>query len=127
MLRERRRILVVDDSADNLFLLQVVLEEEGYEVELADSGTSALAKIFASPPDLVLLDMMMPEMNGIEVTQRLRQHDQFKELPIVIITAYEEDVVKQKLSVKTNGCLRKPINFEELLQKVRFLCEDKCV
>ncbi len=127
MLRERCRILVVDDSADNLFLLQVVLEEEGYEVELADSGTSALEKIFASPPDLVLLDMMMPEMNGIEVTQTLRQHDQFKDLPIVIITAYEEDVVKQKLSVKTNGCLRKPINFEELLQKVRFFCEDKCV
>ncbi len=125
MLRERCRILVVDDSADNLFLLQVVLEEEGYEVELADSGTSALEKIFASPPDLVLLDMMMPEMNGIEVTQRLRQHDQFKELPIVIITAYEEEVVKQKLSIGTNGCLRKPINFEELLQKVRFFCEDK--
>ncbi len=123
MCREKCRILVVDDSADNLFLLKVVLEEEGYEVELADSGSSALEKIFASPPDLVLLDMMMPEMNGIEVTQRLRHHDQFKELPIVIITAYEEEVVTQRLNVGTNGCVRKPINFDELLEKVKVFCE----
>lgn len=123
MCRERYRILVVDDSADNLFLLQIVLEEEGYEVELADSGSSALAKIFASPPDLILLDMMMPEMNGIEVAQRLRQHDQLKELPIVLITAYEEEVVKQGLNVEVNGCLRKPVNFEELLQQVQVFCD----
>ena len=123
MYQERCRILVVDDSADNLFLLQVVLEEEGYEVELADSGSSALAKIFASAPDLILLDMMMPGMNGIEVVQRLRENDQLKELPIVLITAYEEEFVKQGLNVEINGCLRKPINFEELLQKVRSLCE----
>lgn len=121
--RERYRILVVDDSADNLFLLQIVLEEEGYEVELADSGSSALAKIFASPPDLILLDMMMPEMNGIEVAQRLRQHDQLKELPIMLITAYEEEVVKQGLNVEVNDCLRKPVNFEELLQKVQVFCK----
>jgi len=113
----------VDDSADNLFLLQVVLEEEGYEVDLADSGHSALAKIFASPPNLILLDMMMPDMNGIEVAQRLRQHDQLKELPIVLITAYEEEFVKQRLTVEVNGCLRKPVNFEELLQQVQVFCE----
>ena len=122
MCRERYRILVVDDSVDNLFLLQIVLEEEGYEVELADSGSSALAKIFASPPDLILLDMMMPEMNGIEVAQRLRQHEQLKELPIVLVTAYEEEVVKQGLNVEVNGCLRKPVNFEELLQQVQVFC-----
>lgn len=59
-----KRILVVDDAVDNLFLLQTVLEVEGYQVEIADSGKAALAKIELEPPDLLLLDMMMPGMNG---------------------------------------------------------------
>ena len=63
------RILVVDDIPDNYFLLQTVLESEGYSVEVADSGRSALESIAFHPPDLVLLDVMMPEMNGFEVTR----------------------------------------------------------
>ncbi len=68
------RILVVDDLPDNYFLLQTVLESEGYEVEVADNGRVALESIASHPPDLVLLDVMMPEMNGFEVTRRLRQN-----------------------------------------------------
>ncbi len=60
-----KRILVVDDTADNLFLIQMVLQTEEYEVEVADSGQAALAKIEAEPFDLVLLDVVMPGMNGI--------------------------------------------------------------
>ncbi|QYO68712.1 response regulator [Leptolyngbya sp. 7M] len=70
---ETDRILVVDDIADNLLLLQAILESEGYQVELADSGPAALDRIKTAPPDLVLLDVMMPDMNGFEVTQRVRQ------------------------------------------------------
>lgn len=120
----RYRILIVDDLADNLFLLQTVLEDEGYTVEVADNGWSALEHIFASPPNLVLLDMMMPEINGIEVTQRLRQHPQLKELPIVLITAYGEMVAEQGLNVGANDWLSKPVDFEELLHKIKVFCED---
>lgn len=123
MCSHRGRVLVVDDLADNLFLLQTVLESEGYEVELADNGRSALAKIFASPPNLVLLDVMMPEMTGIEVTLLIRQHDQLSMLPIVLVTAYEDSVIEQGLRVGANDCLRKPINVDELLQKVQNFCE----
>lgn len=119
---ERCRILVVDDFVDNLFLLQIVLEEEGYDVELAESGRSALAKVFASPPNLVLLDVMMPDLNGVEVTLQIRQHEQLSTLPIVLVTAYEEEFVEQGLRAGANDWMGKPVNFPELLQKVEAFC-----
>jgi CheY-like chemotaxis protein len=66
-------ILVVDDSPDNVFLIQTILEEEGYKISTAEDGPSALAEIEQSPPSLVLLDVMMPGMDGFEVTKRIRQ------------------------------------------------------
>ena len=80
-------ILVVDDSPDNLFLVQTILEEEGYEITLAEDGRSALAQIEQSPPDLVLLDVMMPEMDGFEVTKRIRENPKLPFMPILLITA----------------------------------------
>lgn len=68
---ESDRILVVDDLPDNYVLLQIILESEGYHVEIADNGQAALASIAFHPPGLVLLDVMMPEMNGFEVTRRI--------------------------------------------------------
>ncbi len=64
------QILVVDDSPDNVFLIQTILEEEGYEIATAENGVSALAHIELSPPDLILLDVMMPGMDGFEVTKQ---------------------------------------------------------
>ena len=122
MYLERSRVLVVDDFLDNLFMLQIVLEEEGYEVELAESGRSALEKILASPPNLVLLDVMMPQMNGIEVTRSIREHEQLATLPIVLVTAYEEEFVEQGLLAGANDWMRKPVNFPELLEKVQGFC-----
>ena len=116
------RILVVDDLVDNLLLLQAILESEGYEVELASSGTSALAIIEASLPDLVLLDIMMPEMNGLEVTQRLRQNNQTQALPILLVTAYEESSVEQGLKIGANDFIRKPIDIDELLVRIKAFC-----
>ncbi|MCT7948650.1 response regulator [Ancylothrix sp. C2] len=117
------RILAVDDLEDNLFLLQTVLESEGYEVETATSGSDALAKISQLPPDLVLLDVMMPGMTGIEVTQRIRKNQKLQELPVVLITAYGESTAQQGIKEGANDYLRKPLDLQELLDKVRFLCE----
>lgn len=117
------RILAVDDLEDNLFLLQTVLESEGYEVETATSGSDALAKISQLQPDLVLLDVMMPGMTGIEVTQRIRKNQNLHELPVVLITAYGEAQAQQGIKVGANDYLRKPLDLQELLAKVRLLCE----
>lgn len=112
------RILVVDDIPDNSFLLKILLEEEGYQVEVADSGHAALAKIEAQPPDLVLLDVMMPDMSGFEVTRQIRQNRQLPFIPILLITAHDQPKASEGFEVGADGFLRKPIESEELLDRV---------
>jgi CheY-like chemotaxis protein len=120
-----RRILVVDDVADNLLLLQTVLETEGYDIDTALDGCLALAKIEASPPDLLLLDVMMPDMSGYEITQCIRQNDKLPFIPILLITAYDEVNVAEGLTKGANGFIGKPIDFDLLLAKIReILSED---
>jgi CheY-like chemotaxis protein len=114
-----RRILVVDDVADNLLLLQTVLETEGYDIDTALDGCLALAKIEASPPDLLLLDVMMPDMSGYEVTECIRQNDKLPFIPILLITAYDEVNVVEGLKIGANGFIGKPIDFDLLLAKIR--------
>lgn len=112
------RILVVDDLADNLFLMQTVLEAEGYVVETAESGQSALNKLQSEPYDLVLLDVMMPHMNGFEVTQKIRQDHQLDALPILLITAHDESHVTKGLALGAKGFVRKPVDFGQLVLKI---------
>ncbi len=114
-------ILVVDDLLDNLFLLQTLLESEGYQVSTADAGQAALDQIRTAPPDLVLLDVMMPQLDGYEVTRQIRQVLQLPDLPILLITAHDEANAAQGLALGANEFVRKPINFDELLQRVQSL------
>lgn len=115
------RILVVDDSPDNLFLVQTILEEEGYKISLAEDGRVALAQIEASPPDLVLLDVMMPEMDGFEVTRRIRDNAELPFMPILLITAYDQPSVVKGLDTGADDFIRKPVEVDELLARVRSL------
>jgi DNA-binding response OmpR family regulator len=117
--RQAKRILVVDDLEDNLFLLQTILTEEGYEVDIAQSGKSALAKIEASPPDLVLMDAMMPQMDGYQVTRRIRENKKLPFIPILMITAYENANVPQGLELGANDFIRKPIDYDELMARIK--------
>lgn len=116
--RRNPSVLVVDDVSDNSYLLQALLESEGYQVEIADSGRAAIAKISASPPDLVLLDVMMPEMNGFEVAQQIRQNQKLLSVPIIFVTGHDLLQLAALETVKVDGLIRKPIDFEEVLTKV---------
>ncbi|BAZ21299.1 response regulator receiver sensor signal transduction histidine kinase [Kalymmatonema gypsitolerans NIES-4073] len=115
---ERRRILVVDDFALNVSLLQTALEAEGFDVDTATNGNLALAKIEASPPDLVLLDVMMPGMNGYELTRCIRQNDKLPFIPILLVTGCEEASVIKELDIGSNDFIRKPINLDRLLARI---------
>ena len=117
--KEAKRLLIVDDVEDNLFLLEAILTEEGYEVDSAKNGKEALAKIEASPPDLVLLDAMMPGMDGYEVTRRIRQNKKLPFLPVLLITAYESANIPQGLDLGANDFIRKPIDYEELMARIK--------
>ncbi|GET37161.1 response regulator [Microseira wollei] len=116
--RQAKRILVVDDIEDNLVLLQAILTDEGYEVDVAKNGKSALTKVETSPPDLVLMDAMMPGMDGYEVTRRIRQNKKLAFIPILMITAYE-DAAAKGLDLGANDFIRKPIDYDELLARVK--------
>ena len=119
------RILVVDDLPDNYFLLQTVLEIEGYVVEVANSGYAALESIAAHPPDLVLLDVMMPGMNGFEVTRLIRQNPTLPFIPIFLVTGYSEPTPADGFDVGADGFIRKPIDFDDLLNRIRMVLQQK--
>jgi CheY-like chemotaxis protein len=114
-----RRILAIDDNPDNLILLQTILEVEGYEVELVSDGINALKQVAQSPPDLILLDVMMPEMDGYEVTRRIRKNPEIPYIPIVLITAHDDASVVEGLDAGADDFIRKPFYAEELLARVR--------
>lgn len=120
--KTKERILVVDDSPDNLYLMQFVLENEGYTVGLADNGREALQKAGKCHPDLILLDLMMPQMNGYEVINRLRQDEDLPFIPVFLVTADRYTDCSDAIAAGANGVIHKPIDIDELLLEV-----EKCL
>ena len=114
------RILVVDDSEPNLILLRSLLLLEGYRVTAARNGLEALEAALAEPPDLVLLDVLMPEMSGYEVCQRLKAHPSTSDVPIIFVTAKGE--VNERvigLEVGADDYISKPYHPDELRARVK--------
>ncbi len=116
-----QRILLVDDSADSLRLLQVTLKLKGYNVTIANNGAEALVQIAESPPDLVLLDVVMPDMDGYEVTRQIKHNSNLPFIPILMVTGYEKSSVVKGLDAGADEFIRKPVDKEELLARVRAL------
>jgi class 3 adenylate cyclase/CheY-like chemotaxis protein len=123
---ELKKILVVDDIPQNVKLLNDLLTVKGYDVLTASSGPEALEKVKADRPDLVLLDIMMPGMNGYEVCRKLRENPAFEILPIVLVTSL--DPAEERIKGLESGAddfLSKPVNQQELLARVRSLLRIK--
>jgi len=120
------KILVVDDTPKNVKLLADVLTVKGYRVVTAASGREALAQVEAERPDLVLLDIVMPEMSGYEVCRKLREHPSTEVLPVVMVTALDpaEERIKG-IEAGADDFLTKPINQAELLARVKSLLRIK--
>ncbi len=120
------KILVVDDTPRNVKLLADVLTAKGYAVITASSGREALAKIEAEPPDLVLLDIVMPEMSGYEVCRAIRANPATAVLPIVMVTALDPGEERIKgIEAGADDFLTKPIHQPELLARVKSLLRIK--
>ncbi|MCK6556000.1 response regulator [Candidatus Binatia bacterium] len=87
----KRRILIVDDNPDSTTIMRGILEPRGYAVRVADRGATAIEMVKADPPDLLLLDVMMPEMSGFEVLQRIKSDSSTGRLPVILVTAKTQD------------------------------------
>ena len=113
-------ILVVDDEPNTVEFLRITLEMGGYEVLEALSGTAALRQVAAHKPDLVLLDVMMPEMDGLEVCRRLRADLETADLPIVILSARTSvEAIREGLDAGATRYLTKPVTRDNLLETIR--------
>lgn len=120
------RILVVDDTPTNVKLLADLLSARGHAVSTATSGKEALALVATEPPDLVLLDVMMPGLTGYDVCRRLRENPATALLPVVLVTALDGTDERVKgLEAGADDFLSKPINQAELLARVRSLLRIK--
>jgi len=113
------KILVVDDIPENLRLLKGLLKNEGYDVRFAPNGKFALASLTQFVPDLILLDVMMPEMNGYELCQQLKTNPKTKNIPVIFLTALNEGADKVKgFQVGAVDYITKPFQAEEVLARV---------
>jgi DNA-binding response OmpR family regulator len=122
------RILVVDDHEDNVELLRARLESRGYRVEAASDGQMALDRVFADPPDLVLLDVMMPRVDGMEVARRIKADPTLPFVPVIMQTALDStEHMVQGLEAGADDYIAKPINFAELEARVKALLRIKAL
>ena len=116
------KILIVDDTETMRLYEQMLLSGQGYELELAENGIQALEKIKANKPDLVLLDIMMPEMDGIACCQEIKAQETTRDIKVVMVTTKSEyKKVKEAFAAGCDDYVTKPINRVELLSKLKEL------
>src|ERR1700761_118708 len=116
------RILVVEDEADLALLLNYNLEAEGYAAESVERSDEAELKLAESPPDLVILDWMLPGVSGLEICRRLRAREATRTLPVIMLTARGEEAERVRgLSIGADDYVVKPFSVPELMARVRAL------
>ena len=115
-----KRILVVEDQDDNMQILRDLLTSADYEMVEAENGEEALAEVAKQPPDLILMDIQLPVMDGYEATRRIKAMPEFKSIPIIVVTSYALSGDEGK--AREAGCdayVTKPYSPRQLLAKIR--------
>ncbi len=114
------QILLVDDDEDLISIVQAYLRDDGFRVAAAQDGESGLAAAIENPPSLLILDMVMPGMSGMEVFKRLQEHPETKAVPVIFLTALDEgNLAKSANALGAAGYLSKPFEGEDLIAAVR--------
>ncbi|OGC22897.1 hypothetical protein A2291_00125 [candidate division WOR-1 bacterium RIFOXYB2_FULL_42_35] len=125
MTDKKRRILIVEDEVEMLKALQLRLEANGYEVLTAQDGLSGLNKARSEKPDLILLDVMLPKMDGFKICRMLKFDQDYKNIPVIILTAKVQDSdVEQGLAMGADAYMTKPYKADELVGKIKELLGD---
>mgnify|MGYP001341990653 FL=1 len=123
----KKRILIVDDEPDFSMILKKNLEKEGFEAELAYDGAEGLAKVRSNPPDAIVLDVMMPEIDGYKVCSTLKSDDKYSDIPIVLLTAVASLVTSTRyshydgMSMEADDYMPKPASPEQITESIKRL------
>ena len=108
-------VLVVDDMSDNLILISLWLQDMGYRAVTATNGADALSVAKLAHPDLILMDIAMPQQDGLAATRRIREEGELQKVPVIALTAFDTDGFRQAaFDAGFNGYLTKPVDFERL-------------
>ena len=114
-----KSILIVDDAPNIVLSLEFLMKQEGYEVYTAADGEEALEMVRAKKPNLVLLDVMMPKLDGYEVCREIRANPDWQEIRVIMLTAKGRDVERQKgLELGADAYITKPFSTRDLMEKV---------
>ena len=113
-------ILIVDDEGDNRELLQIILNWSGFVTQIAVSGEEALVNVTAKPPDLILVDLLMPGMDGYQLIASLKQRPETAQIPVIMLSAMNDSATRKRaLSAGAAAYITKPIDRSELCEQVR--------
>jgi two-component system cell cycle response regulator DivK len=115
----KKRILIVEDNEQNLYMFRFLLETSGYEVSTARDGVAGVERAITEKPDLILMDMQLPEIDGYEALQRIRQHVETRRIPVVAVTSYAMVGDREKiLAAGCAGYIEKPVSPETFVVEV---------
>ena len=118
----KKKVLAVDDDEDLLKMLKLRIDKEGYEFMSAQDGEEMLRVMKTKKPDLVILDIMLPKMDGYSALREMRKEEEFKDIPVIVLTAKEKKKLQDLFALeKIEFFIEKPFEADDLLQKIRSL------
>lgn len=118
----RKKMLVVEDNESNLFLLRYIFEKNRFKVYEAKDGLEGVNMAQEVTPDIIIMDLQLPEINGLEATQRIRSYDNLRDVPIMAVTSYAMPGDRQRaLAAGCNGYIEKPIKTDTIVAEIESL------
>ncbi|MCI0576419.1 MAG: response regulator, partial [Chloroflexi bacterium] len=119
-----RRVLIIDDDPGILMLTEIVFRRAGYEAHIAANGTEGLARVAEVQPDIIILDVMMPDLDGYQVCQRIRANPQTAGVPILMLSAIAKDEDRERcFAVGANAFVGKPVSPKDLVARITALLD----
>lgn len=121
-----KRVLVVEDNDANLYLMRFMFEKYGFHVLAAKSGAEGVERAITEKPDLIIMDIQLPDMNGYEATKKIKESDAARDIPVVALTSYAMAGDREKaFAAGCNGYITKPINPETFMEEIKTFLYDE--
>jgi CheY-like chemotaxis protein len=115
----KKKVLIIEDNEQNMYMLTYLLESENYEIIQAFNGTSGITAAKSNKPDIILLDIQLPEMDGYTVAVKLKENEELKNIPIIAVTSYAMPGDKEKaIESGATGYIEKPINPDTFISQM---------